>query len=311
LLVSLLAAGCSGNEAREKQRQSQEETRKQHAQKETGKKQQPTQKEIRVIQRLAATSLGVQTHDTLDLGKGVTLKLVLIPAGKFLMGSPATEKGRYFNDEGPQHRVMISSPFYMGVTEVTQEQYEIVMGKNPSSVKGKMLPVEMVSWNDAVAFCRTLSKKTGKAARLPTEAEWEYACRAGTTTRFSFGDDDAELHKYGNYCDRSCTEDMSWNDKKYSDGYDRTAPVGSFKPNAFGLYDMHGNVWEWCADWWKTNYHGALGTDPQGPVSGIYRVFRSGSWLHAPRSCRSARRSNRSPGGRSGSMGFRIVVNLE
>ncbi len=197
----------------------------------------------------------------LSLGKGVTMKLVLIRPGKFMMGSPDSEQGRG-PKEGPQHEVTISKPFYMGVTEVTQAQYEVVMGTNPSRFQGPMNPVEKVSREDAVAFCRKLSEKTGKTGRLPTEAEWEYACRAGTKTRYSFGDSDRTLGDYAWY-------------KGNSEGKPR--PVGRKKPNAWGLYDMHGNVWEWCAGWYG-NYSGGASTDAQGLGSVGDIWFRGGSW---------------------------------
>jgi formylglycine-generating enzyme required for sulfatase activity len=194
---------------------------------------------------------------TLDLGKGVTMKLVLIRAGTFMMGSPDSEKGRKA-DESPQHEVTISKPFYMGVTEVTQAQYEAVMGTNPSGLKGPTNPVNNVSWYEASDFCRKLSAKTGKAFRLPTEAEWEYACRAGSKTRFSFGDSDSALGDY------------AWFGSK-------TRPVGQKKPNAWGLYDMHGNVGEWCADRYGP-YSSEASVDSQGATSGGVRVLRGGSW---------------------------------
>ncbi|MEI7836387.1 MAG: formylglycine-generating enzyme family protein, partial [Planctomycetota bacterium] len=173
----------------------------------------------------AVTGAGYSTQRTLDIGSGGMMELVLIPAGTFTMGSPDGENGRR-PDEGPQREVTISKAFHMGVYEVTQEQYEAVMGKNPSEFKGAKNPVECVSWDDAVEFCKKLSAKTGKTVRLPTEAEWEYACRAGTKTGFSFGDDYADLHKYGNYCDESNTNGLEWQDKEHNDGHDKTAPVG-------------------------------------------------------------------------------------
>jgi formylglycine-generating enzyme required for sulfatase activity len=197
----------------------------------------------------------------LSLGKGVPMKLVLIRPGKFMMGSPDSEQGRG-PKEGPQHEVTISKPFYMGVTEVTQAQYEVVMGTNPSRFQGPMNPVEKVSREDAMAFCRKLSEKTGKTVRLPTEAEWEYACRAGTKTRYSFGDSDRTLGDYAWYKGNS---------------EDKPHPVGRKKPNAWGLYDMHGNVWEWCAGWYG-NYSGGASTDPQGLGSVGDIWFRGGSW---------------------------------
>ena len=233
---------------------------------------------------------------TLDLGNKVTMKLVSIPSGKFMMGSPASEKDR-FDSEGPQHEVTISKAFYMGGYSVTQEQYEQIMGKNPSQFKGAQNPVENVSWDDAVEFCKKLSQKTGKTVRLPTEAEWEYACRAGSKTRFSYGDD----NDYANL------GDYAWYDKN-SDK--KTHPVGQKKPNAWGLYDMHGNVWQWCSDWYDS-YANAKNTDPQGPASGTSRVLRGGSWYNLPQNCRSARRSWNDPDDRFHNFGFRVVVDLK
>ena len=244
---------------------------------------------------------------TLDLGNNISMKLILIPAGKFTMGSPDGEKDHQA-DESPQREVTISKPFYMGVYEVTQEQYEQVIGKNPSSFKGAQNPVETVSWDEAVDFCKKLSQKTGKTVSLPTEAQWEYACRAGSKTRFSFGDADGDLCKYGNYCDQSNTSGYSWQDKDHNDGHDKTAPVGSFKPNAFGLYDMHGNVWEWCSDWYADSYANAKNQDPQGPDSGTLRVLRGGGWGYVPLYCRSAFRIRCNPVYRYHYVGFRVVV---
>jgi formylglycine-generating enzyme required for sulfatase activity len=231
---------------------------------------------------------------TLDLGKGVTMKLVLIPAGKFIMGSPDSEKDRKA-DEGPQHEVTISKPFYLGVFEVTQEQYEQIIGKNPSNFKGSDNPVESVSWEDATAFCKMLSDKTGRTVRLPTEAEWEYACRAGTRTAHFCGDDASKLG------------DFAW----FNQNSERkTHPVGQRKPNAFGLYDMHGNVWEWCGDWYADSYANAKNQDPTGPDSGTQRVLRGGCWYYIPRGCRSAHRGGLTPDGRNYSIGFRVAVDL-
>jgi formylglycine-generating enzyme required for sulfatase activity len=240
---------------------------------------------------------------TLDLGDKVTLKLVRIPEGKFLMGSPESEKDRDKNET--QHEVTISKPFYMGVTEVTQEQYETVMGNNPSTFKGKTNPVEAVSWDDAQTFCKLLSKKSGKTVVLPTEAQWEYACRAGTKTRFSFGDKDEDLRKYGSYYDKADTRGRPGQDKEHSDGFGKTA---SLKPNAWGLYDMHGNVWEWCQDW-HGDYRKGAATDPTGADTGSVRVLRGGSWRNVdPASCRSASRGGFGPNSRADIFGFRVAV---
>jgi formylglycine-generating enzyme required for sulfatase activity len=230
---------------------------------------------------------------TLDLGNGVKMNLVLIRPSRFIMGSPDSEQGRK-PDESPQHEVTISKPFYMGVTEVTQAQYEAVMGTNPSEFKGLTNPVDSVTWEGAVEFCRKLSEKTGKAVRLPTEAEWEYACRAGSKMRFSFGDSDSVLRDYAWYGSNSGR---------------KTYPVGQKKPNAWGLYDMYGNVWEWCADWYGDYPKGAV-TDPQGTASGSQRVLRGGSWGDGPDGCRAAGRRGNIPGIRSYFCGFRVVVSV-
>jgi formylglycine-generating enzyme required for sulfatase activity len=232
---------------------------------------------------------------SLDIGKGVTMKLVLIPAGKFMMGSPDSEQGRR-GDEGPQHEVIITKPFYLGLTEVTQAQYEAVMGTNPSHFKGATNPVEMVSWNDATEFCKKLSEKTRQAVRLPTEAEWEYACRAGTKTRFSFGDSDSALGDYA-WCS--------------SNSGDKTQPVGQKKPNAWGLYDMHGNVREWCADRYGGYPKGTV-SDPFGTASGDRRMLRGGSWYSgATDHFRCAYRLNFfAPSLRNFSFGFRCAKTL-
>ena len=274
---------------------------------------------------------------TLTLAPGVTMNLVRIEAGKFTMGSPDTEKDRS-KDEGPQHQVTISRPFYIGATEVTRGQFAAFVadsgykttaekegwayafdGKSFGKVTGASWrkvgfqqtdshPVVCVSWDDATAFCAWLKSKTGKSALLPTEAQWEYACLAGTTTVFSFGDSPEELHKHANYCEKSCTLDLSWKDKDHDDGYGFTSPVGSYKANPWGLYDMHGNVWEWCADWHADSYANADTRDPKGPATGMARVLRGGSWYINPQRCRAAYRSWSSPGFRGRSHGFRVVV---
>jgi len=227
----------------------------------------------------------------MEVTNSIGMKLRLIPAGEFMMGSPATESDRA--DRETRHPVSITKPFYLGVTEVTQEQYQKVMGKNPSQFKGPQNPVEKVSWTDAVEFCRKLSampaeKTAGHVYRLPTEAEWEYACRAGTATAYGFGDDRSGLGVYG------------WV------GGESTHPVGGKKPNAWGLYDMHGNVWEWCQDWYG-DYPSGSATDPTGATSGSHRVSRGGSWISIARSCRSARRNGSTPEVRSNGLGFRVL----
>jgi formylglycine-generating enzyme required for sulfatase activity len=233
---------------------------------------------------------------SLDLKEGGKLVLAPIPAGTFMMGSPATEDKR--GDNETQHRVTISKPFYMGIHPVTQAQYQAIMGKNPANFQGNDLPVEQVNWNDAVEFCQKISQKAGRTFRLPTEAEWEYACRAGTTTPFYFGNTiSTEQANYdGNYT--------------YGNGVkgvhrQKTTSVGSFPANAWGLHDMHGNVWEWCADWYG-DYPAEAAIDPQGVSNGPSRVLRGGSWNNNPQNCRSANRNRNDPdnlhggGGRGG-----------
>ena len=218
-----------------------------------------------------AKRLQKEAEEKIDLGKGVKLEMVLIPAGKFMMGSPASEVGR--NENETQHEVTLTKPFYMGKYEVTQEQWEDVMGNNPSRVKGAKLPGTMVNWSDCQDFVKKLNAKTNGSYRLPTEAEWEYACRAGTSTAYSYGDS------------------LTKNDANI-DGSSIKA-VGSYKSNAFGLYDMHGNVWEWCEDWFGGYPAGAL-VDPKGPATGGARVYRGGSFFGTDGARSSFRGSSRS-----------------
>jgi formylglycine-generating enzyme required for sulfatase activity len=246
----------------------------------------------------------------------IGMKLVWIPAGEFIMGSPSTEainsayypakgspqveKGRSSN-ESPQHPMKISKGFWMGIYEVTQKEYQVVMGSNPSIIKRDNLPVDRVSWNDATEFCRKLSQKEGKTYRLPTEAEWEYACRARTQTRFYSGDDDSSLDDYA-----WCYINISYTNKKFDI---HTHPVGQKKANAFGLYDMHGNVSEWCQDWYNENYYSiSPEIDPKGPDRGQSRVIRGGCWMYNPLYCRSAARQMTVPDLPVDFFGFRIVL---
>ena len=237
-----------------------------------------------------------------DLGNNITLDMVQIPGGSFMMGSPASEKGRT-QSESPQHQVNVPG-FSMGKFVVTQEQYQQIMGNNPSRFSGAKRPVEKVSWNDAVEFCQKLSQQTGREYRLPSEAEWEYACRGGTTTPFHFGETiTTDLANYnGTYTYASEPKG------KY---LQKTTDVGSFPPNAFGLYDMHGNVWEWCQDDWHNNYIDAP-KDGSGWTSrsGNTKVVRGGSWFNVPRNCRSASRNLNVRvvrGNVSYDIGFRVV----
>jgi formylglycine-generating enzyme required for sulfatase activity len=292
-----------------------------------------------------------------DLGDGVKLKMVLIPAGEFLMGSRESAedtaalfnktydgnllKAEGFADEHPQHRVRITRPFYLGAYHVTRGQFRRfvadtgyktdaekggISGWNPDKNQFEFNekyswrntgfeqteehPVVDVSWNDAVEFCKWLSRKEGKTYRLPTEAEWEYACRAGTPTRYYSGDDPETLANVGDVAD--ATFELKFPGGRYTikacDGYVFTAPVGSFKPNAFGLYDMHGNAWQWCADWYGKEYYAASpADDPTGPASGHDRVLRGGSWGCGPYITRSAGRYGFAPDFRGDGTGFRVA----
>jgi formylglycine-generating enzyme required for sulfatase activity len=257
------------------------------------------------------------------LTNSVGMKLVLIPAGTFLMGSPAREQGRSA-DEGPQHEVTISRPYYLGVYPVTQEQFQRVMGTNPShfcrggrgrdQVKGedtRLFPAEKVTWGNAVAFCRKLCDlpdegRQGRAYRLPTEAEWEYASRAGK---------DGEPFSFGS----SLSADQANFDgtQPYGRGaavgpyLKRPTAVGSYPPNDFGLFDMHGNVWEWCSDWYDKGYYAnSSPEDPQGPEEGDQRVLRGGCWSSSAANCRSAYRGRGEPGNHVYRFGFRVLLKV-
>ena len=224
---------------------------------------------------------------------GIGMTMVRIQPGRFDMGSVAGQADRQ-EDEGPSHQVRLRSGFHVSAHEVTQAQYQRVMGQNPSRFsKGGDFPVEGVSWADAQAFCTKLSEEEGRRYRLPTEAQWEYACRAGGSTRFASGDADSDLDAYGWH---------SGNAEK------ATHSVGQKRPNAWGLYDMHGNVYEWCQDWYAKDYYGrSPGEDPSGPDTGSTRVVRGGSWKGGPAECRSANRGSFDAGQRSEEVGFRVV----
>ncbi len=236
-----------------------------------------------------------------DLGNGIKLEMVLIPAGKFVMGSPVWEKGR--NDDENQHEVTLTKSFYMGKFEVTGEEWESVMGKNPSSKEGAKLPVTDVSWNNCQEFIKKLNAKTKGGYRLPTEAEWEYAARAGTTTAYSFGD--TITLQDANYNPNFISFEETGN--QYQQGKIKPVAVGRYKPNAFGLYDMQGNVCEWCEDWVGSYPKGSV-TDPKGPDFGEMRMVRGGSWRSAAWCVRLADRHHSGPpDGRYDDVGFRLV----
>ncbi len=261
----------------------------------------------------AARDAGAAGHITLDLGAGATMKLALVPAGSFLMGSKlsAAEVARIFKgkeerftDEHPRHEVTISRSFYMGIHEVTQAQWRAVMGTEPwkgkiSGKPGDSNAASWMDWHEANEFCRKLSEKTGRKIALPTEAQWEYACRAGTSTVFCFGDDPSKLGDYAWYHDNS---------RKTGEAY--AHPVGRKKPNAWGLYDMHGNVWEWCRDWYAKDFY-AKGkkVDPENATESKRRTVRGGSWHNSPLLSRSAGRNSWcSSDYRHYNYGFRVMV---
>jgi len=309
--------------------------------------------------RQAPTAKATQEKsDQITIVNSIGMKMALIPAGEFQMGSKESAeelvkaykdygapKADLFKDEYPLHRVRITRPFYLGVHEVTVGQFRRFVqdtGYKTDAEKGTLFkgaigwnpdtkkfgqnpdfswrevgfeqtddhPVVNVSWNDAAEFCKWLSGKEGKTYRLPTEAEWEYACRAGTSTRYYHGDDPEGLAEVGNVADATAKAQFpEWKSTIAArDGYAFTAPVGKFKPNAWGLYDMHGNVWEWSADWYAAAYYKASPLeDPKGPDSGTFRVLRGGSWLVRPISSRSADRDWIDPALRVNYLGFRLA----
>lgn len=242
----------------------------------------------------------------------IGMKFVRIEKGSFMMGSPNSDKDAE-DDEKPQHRVNITKDFYMGQYEVTQAQWEVVMGSNPSSFKGPDRPVESVSWEDVQVFIQKLNAKEGtNTYRLPTEAEWEYAARAGSRSKYSFGDDAAQLCQYGNLADAST--DFSWK-ASCNDGVGKeTSVVGRYRPNTWGLYDVHGNVWEWVQDRYNPDYYkNSPSSDPSNLInnSSTVRVLRGGSWFVKPQPLRSANRSGNYPSGRISDSGFRLSKTLE
>jgi formylglycine-generating enzyme required for sulfatase activity len=275
-----------------------------------------------------------------DFTNPLGMEFVLIPAGRFTMGSPTSESGR-FDWEGPQHEVEITKPFYMGKYEVQVGEFRAFVKDtgykteaetgdgaftwtgnkwekkaetywdNPGFSQTDSHPVTCISWNDAMEFIKWVSKKTGHTYRLPTEAEREYTCRAGTKTARHWGDSPNEACRYGNVADQTAKQQFpGWRVHECEDGYVNTAPVGRFQPNAFGLYDMLGNVWEWCQDWYG-GYSSGFSTDPSSPGGGSPRVIRGGSWNNEPRNVRCATRNYHSPSYRSDGLGLRLVRTIE
>ncbi|MGE4495902.1 MAG: formylglycine-generating enzyme family protein [Methanosarcina sp.] len=236
-----------------------------------------------------------ETFETF-ISPSTDMKFIMIPAGEFLMGSSPEEKGRSYS-ESPVHRVTIQNPFYIGKYQVTQKQWTKIMETSPSNFKDEARPVELVSWENVQEFIEKLNavENTTKY-RLPSEAEWEYACRAGTQSRYFFGDDESKL------------DDYAWHSRNSGR---KTRPVGKKKPNLWGLYDMHGNVWEWVQDRWHENYDGSP-SDGSAWEDGnsSNRVSRGGSWYCDVDSCRSAARFSREPEKRLANLGFRLVREL-
>lgn len=242
----------------------------------------------------------------------IGMKLKRISAGNFMMGSPDSEINRH-DSEGPIHRVHITKPFYIGMYEVTQAQWKAVMGTEPwkgetytylwsekklTMKEGPNYPATYVSWEDAVEFCKKLSAREGLTYRLPTEAQWEYACRAGTNTAYCFGNDSSKLDEYAWFRTdpQGPTEDFA-------------NEVGQKRPNAWGLYDMHGNVYEMCRDWYAEDYYeNSPIYDPDGPAVGTERVYRGGYWFNDVYYCRSAFRNRCRPSSRMYAIGFRVVI---
>ncbi len=273
--------------------------------------------QLELVERLLAEADAAQSLATVSITNSLGMKMLWCPPGEFLMGSPKDEKGRIKTEN--QVQVRISQGFWLARTPVTQGQWQALMGNNPSKLKGsKDLPVEMVSWDDAAEFCDKLNAQenlpNSYRYSLPTEAQWEYACRAGTTTPFHFG---STL----NGTEANCIGILPYGTEIEGPELGQTTVVGSYSPNAWGLHDMHGNVWEWCVDGYVDELPG--GTDPTGPATGAChlfngvsyddvathcRMFRGGSWDDFANLCRSATRGFKPPGSRSRTLGFRPAL---
>jgi formylglycine-generating enzyme required for sulfatase activity len=243
---------------------------------------------------LSVLSTGSHAQTGKTYTNSIGMEFIQIPAGSFIMGSDKNLEGADKN-ETPQHRVTLSKSFYLGKYEVTQAQWEAVMGDNPSKFKGRSNPVERVPWDDVQLFIERLNAKEGtNKYRLPTEAEWEYAARAGTTSAWSFGDDAASAGQ------------SAWYENNSGE---QPHPVGQKQPNPWGLYDMHGNVWEWVQDRYGGKYYAqSSASDPAGPSRGDYRVLRGWSWNYSAGLLRSASRDSFTPGGHIGLNGFRLAL---
>jgi formylglycine-generating enzyme required for sulfatase activity len=241
----------------------------------------------------------------------LSLPMLWCPPGTFLMGSPENEGSRDFDEA--LREVTLTQGFWLGKHEITQSQWEKIMGDNPSYFKGQGLPVEKMSWDRAKTFCKKLTEQELKAGRLtqdwayqlPTEAHWEYACRAGAKTAWNFGSSSKEISKHANFSDKN--SNLQGAEKDFDDGFVFTAPVGSFPANAWGFHDMHGNVFEWCSDWYEKPEPTPI-RDPLGPAVGTEKVFRGGSWALPGIFMRSARRDKNLPILESGFLGFRVSL---
>ena len=238
---------------------------------------------------------------SIELAPGIWLELQLIPAGTFLMGTPEEEEDR--DEDETQQEVTLTQPFLIGKYPVTQAQWQAVMENNPSYFQGDNLPVKEVSWDDAQSFCGKVHEKTGHTVCLPTEAQWEYACRAGTSTPFHFG---PEL----NGTQANCCGIQPYGTTEKGPYLKKTSPVGSYPANAWGLHDMHGNVWEWCQDWYG-DYHKGPIRDPEGSSNGEHRVLRGGSWFYDAGGCRAGSRGWNAPDDRINSSGMRLLLPLD
>jgi formylglycine-generating enzyme required for sulfatase activity len=240
------------------------------------------------------SGLGVGSHPgaerVINLGGEEVMTFVWCPAGTFMMGSPPDELRR--DEDERQHRVTLSQGFWLAKHEVTQDQWTSVMGNNPSTFRGPQNPVDTVSWDDCQAFIQKLNGQAGVSSRLPTASEWEYGCRAGTTSAYGFGEKRTNVDAYAWFGENSGGT---------------THPVGRKQANAWGLHDMHGNLWEWCQDWYGAYSSGAV-TDPTGPDTGSARVMRGGSYGGLARRSRSAYRSFETPGRAARFIGFRLLV---
>ncbi len=262
--------------------------------------------EVRRAQEAWARYLGRQVEETIEIADGVKMTFVLVPPGKFLMGSPEDEKDR--DRDEMLHEVTLTQPFDLGKTEVTQAQYEVLAGKNPSKFKGADRPVEQVSWTEAHDWAAQLTKKRQDKFlyRLPTEAEWEYACRGGrpSSDPFGVGNGQALSSREANF-----NGNFPYGGASKGPFLKATCRVAAYEANALGLFDMHGNVWEYCQDWYETYPKRAV-SNPTGAAEGSVRVFRGGCWGFGGASCRAADRGRSEPGERGNRFGFRVARSL-